>query len=365
MDFSNVVPRVIPIFLHEVLHTAPTLRAVHFEHFLDHLPSILITSNVIEEDLQDLIITVISLSQKDSAYELPPGGDPPLAFLIVRLLAAMFDLRNIFAARCYRALKHLVLRILRKLQPDPLLSETAIGGRDHVASQSIEQISPVRPTLPDEEDSMVVCSADGNISSALFMDKLVAHDATRHLTIQLWALWDCGSIDVSLFTSSPETLHHVLPMRRTSKLKVFRDFAFCTQRPKLSKQWGTVSVVHIKTNIKAMSEVMYRILVEGYNYGINSVLFSDVVGYTNRNWDEIGNMTKFGWPEGWDSETCNDYAPGAVISQYFSSDRFVTVRLKAKSFFCVGFGVSAWLVFHGMGEGFPISVTIHHQDEDL
>jgi hypothetical protein len=110
---------------------------------------------------------------------------------------------------------------------------------------------------------------------------------------------------------------------------------------------------------------MYRLLVEGYNYGVNAPIFSDAVGYTNRNWSVLGKMSQYGWPEEWDANSTNDYAAGATIGQYFSQDNFVVIRLRAKSMFSVGFSVSAWLCFHGMGNGFPITATVHHQDTDL
>ena len=76
-------------------------------------------------------------------------------------------------------------------------------------------------------------------------------------------------------------------------------------------------------------------------------------------------MAQYGWPEGWDAAMTNDYAPGCAISQYYSRDRFLTIRLRAKSFFGVGFTASAWMVFEGYGEGFLIAGQVYHQDDDL
>jgi hypothetical protein len=252
-------------------------------------------------------------------------------------------------------------------------------------NDTIDACSPIRPNaaavVPAGIDGSMVGPGSESVSAqadvivrtidsltsceALHIDSLFTRDVTRPIVISLLKSLDASGVDVSFFSATPETLHVYLPHRTTSKLKVFRDFVMCTQRPKLTKRWGPLSTVHIKTNIPAQSEVMYRICVEGYNYGVNAVIFSDVVGYANRNWTELGCMTKYGWPEGWDSEMCNDYAPGVKISQYFSRDKFVVVRLQAKSMFSIGFSASAWLVFHNMGNGFPISAAIHHQDEDL
>jgi hypothetical protein len=197
------------------------------------------------------------------------------------------------------------------------------------------------------------------------MDHMLPDVVVSGSVVALWRRWDAALVDVALFTASPSTLHVHLPARTTTDTRVFRDFVTCTQRPKLQKLWGAFGCVHVKTNIKAQSDVMYRFLVEGYNYGVNAVVHSDVVGCTHRHWEEIGNMTKYGWPEGWDADMCNDYAPGCVVSQYYSSDRYLVIRLKAKSMFCIGFSVSAWLVSHGYGNGFEITAETMHQDDDL
>ena len=240
---------------------------------------------------------------------------------------------------------------------------TTTGG----PNDTLDACSPIRPgdRAAADGDELIRTVDSTSSCEALHIDGLLQRDNTRPIVIQVLKALDASGIDVAYFSASPETLHVYLPHKVTSKLKVYRDFITCTQRPKLTKRWGPLSAVHIKTNIPAQSEVMYRICVEGYNYGVNAVIFSDVVGYANRNWTELGCMTKYGWPEGWDAEMCNDYAPGAKISQYFSRDKFVVVRLQAKSMFSIGFSASAWLVFHGMGNGFPIAASIHHQDEDL
>lgn len=218
-------------------------------------------------------------------------------------------------------------------------------------------------------------------SQLTFADVFLETPCWRPAIVRLLRHWDTAAIDVGVFTQRPETLHVYLPNRTgrggsattatsydssTAAPRVFRDFVTCTQRPKLSRTWGdAVCAVHIKTNIVAKSDIMYRILVEGYNYGVNAPICSDVCGCTHRNWDTIGNMEKYGWPAGWDQHAANNYSPGCTISQYYSSDRYLVVRLRASSMFCVGFTASAWLVTYGYGPGYPVSATIHHQDEDL
>lgn len=90
------------------------------------------------------------------------------------------------------------------------------------------------------------------------------------------------------------------------------------------------AVAHIKTNIKIRTNVMYRILAEGYNYGNASVINSDAVGYTYYGWDCIGN------------NSVNDYAKGASISQYCSSDGYVVIKLTFTNAYYAGFSASVW-----------------------
>lgn len=84
----------------------------------------------------------------------------------------------------------------------------------------------------------------------------------------------------------------------------------------------------------------------------------------------LGTLTAFtaelyGWPAGWDKDSILHYAPGVDLSQYYSTDGFVTLRLHAPSLFCVGFTISAWLVCHTYGADFSVWASVHHQDEDL
>ena len=120
--------------------------------------------------------------------------------------------------------------------------------------------------------------------------------------------------------------------------------------------WNTSSntaiPVHIKTNIPIKSNTMYRILVEGYNYGASTVINSDVVGYTYQLWACMGNAS------------VNNYAGGVSISQYCSADGFVVVRLDVTSNYYMGFSTSAWFM-NPTGNAFNISGTVFMQSGNL
>lgn len=415
---SSVPPRVIPLFIQEIATSRQQLLLDNLRCFQRHMDEIFSTARVVDEDIADLVVALCSLGTAPWAFEAVEqttssvnSGFP--AYAALQVLLALFDVTKPCSAQAVRVVKRLAEKIVRKMEEEKTagagkvsaLQLGARGARGSIATKSessmtarsatsagvgdaaeataleVSEIARANSALgaaptghegdaddgaAHQHDQPVVTSADApQARYALHLDPLLQHHITRSAAWFLLQQFDVAFIDVSIFTSAPEALHLYLPRRLTGSVKVYRDFALCTARPKLAKTWGPIANVHIKTNIPARSEVMYRILVEGYNYGVNAAIQSDVVGYANRNWDELGNMTKYGWPEGWDVAMCNNYAPGAVISQYFSADRFVVVKLSAKSMFSVGFGVSAWLCFHGMGNGFPITATIYHQDADL
>lgn len=412
-------PRVIPIFLKEITNKCSSqFRDEHIKQFTANLNQIFQTK-VTDDDVVDLVVSLIGVAQLDDAPGIsasspltsiqglssvpsaPPVPDttttpsnnnnsvkavPPItattSFHVLRLLKHLFDTKCPFSVQCFRALRKYSEILTRrraeaeersasqeasKAKQDALhKAMSAVGG----AAASLGEVDNTSMTSPDRRHSTVSIATTAESKPVdthpnLWMDRLLVNDFTRAMLVEVWRDWDSAGIDVTHFSERPECLHLYVPNRKTTRLKVYRDFAMCTARPKLVRRWGSIAACHIKTNIPMKSEVMYRLLVEGYNYGVNAVVFSDVVGYTNRSWDQLGNLEKYGWPEGWDAEMTNDYAPGVAISQYYSTDGFVTVRLRAKSMYCIGFSVSAWLVFHGMGEGFPISVSIHHQDADL
>lgn len=406
---AAVIPRVIPIFIRELTAASTrTVRDAHIRQFTANLAAVF-SSRVLDDDVGDLVACLVSIARAEcaeaEAHERAanPSKDEnekdarrsaeesnvlltvvpdTSSFHILRLLCHMFDLNALHAARCFRALKKLSDNLTRKAamvaeaeaKSAAVLAAAGInaageatntaGGAIATSSSAIDAAASTRPSGPP---FLIAHNMDVALEepSCLFMDALLQNDSTRRMLVRLWKEWDGSGIDVSHFTASPQKLHLYISQPNSNKMRVYRDFCFCTPRPKLAKQWGSAAACHIKTNIPKKSDIMYRILVEGYNYGVNAVLFSDVVGYTNRNWETITDLEQYGWPKGWDSEMANDYAPGAAVSQYYSADGFLVVKLRAKSMFCVGFGVSAWMVFHGFGAGFPITGTIFHQDEDL
>ncbi len=196
---------------------------------------------------------------------------------------------------------------------------------------------------------------------SLYMDHLLQDPIIRPLVLELWKLWDAAGIDVRVFTACPESIHVYVPTRLLSSVGcVYRDFVTCPERPKMDKPWNGDCQIHIKTNIAVRSNVMYRILVEGYNYGVNSPIQTELVGAAKRHWDMPG-----GGDEEQLSRMCRDYANGCISTQYFSSDGFLVIKLISKSFFGVGFTASAWMIFHGHQPGFPIEGEVFHQEEDL
>mmetsp|Transcript_52628 Transcript_52628/g.93919 ORF Transcript_52628/g.93919 Transcript_52628/m.93919 type:complete len:613 (-) Transcript_52628:709-2547(-) len=198
----------------------------------------------------------------------------------------------------------------------------------------------------------------------LFLDAYVDTAETRALAVDLLTAWDLSSLNVCFFLEKP-TIHLYLPQPFSRRVRVFRDFATCGPRPPTGVPWKGLQAVHVKTNIPQKSDIMYRLLVEGYNYGVNAPIHSDIVGYTHRRWNKLGKMEDFGWPEGWDQNTSNDYANGAQISQYFSKDGFVVVRLLAKSMFNASFSVSAYILSHDYGADFWVGAEFFFTENDI
>jgi hypothetical protein len=414
-----VVPRVIPMFVHDVETSSLDRRLAHLDLLHDHTAQVF-AARCEPSDVLELIECLIRQCRPDHAGlgETTLQGAQALRLRAIRCLARLFADAEAYTPRTYQAVRAIAARLgteraqlrdaraseferqVRAIEAEKQEREAAKEeakknqgaekstesdaasaslASPTVASQSIEpatqsggrQGSPSQHAAepndepPSEIDAPLPDDPVALQDHALCLDASLKDLVTRGVVLDLFRRWDSAMIDVSVFTESPQTLHASLPHRLAAGPRVYRDFVTCTRRPKLTKPWGPASYVHIKTNIKAQSDIMYRFVIEGYNYGVNAAIFSDVVGCTNRRWKEIGNMTQYGWPEGWDAAMTNDYAPGCAISQYYSRDRYLVLRLKAKSFFSVGFTVSAWLIFHGYGEGFLVAATIHHQDEDL
>uniref|UniRef100_A0A7S1I2V7 Uncharacterized protein n=1 Tax=Eutreptiella gymnastica TaxID=73025 RepID=A0A7S1I2V7_9EUGL len=201
--------------------------------------------------------------------------------------------------------------------------------------------------------------------TSLRLTRLLERPETRFYCHRLLSGLDLSGVFIFPFME-PQHVHVYFPQAFTRRAKVFRDFITCPRRPRQPRRAreGPQAWVHIKTNIGVGSKTMYRFLVEGYNYGMNSAIRSEIVGCTplRGGADRPG---PHGYPEGWDSFSAVDHAKGAEISQYFSTDGYVVILLMAESFFNVGFGVSAWLVHHGFGADQSIAATIYHQDDRL
>ena len=404
-----VPPRVVPLFLHEYQSTTTELKLVNLRHFHQNMAEIF-KCRVEVEDVMDLL-TVLFNELGNEADEYSGTIHSEVQLLSLRIMLEMFTRGSVYSPLCFKALRRMSLKDVAEedeVPPPPAkqpVAETpqaverpkssAGAPNDEEAAnkprpaassptsaedpesegepqnRTVEGLSPIpKSQTPAPSHSPVPKDGKqggGQKKRPLSMDSALGGNATRASSLELLRAWDASGIDVSCFTNTPETMHQYLPNRLTSPAKVYRDFLTCPRRPKLTRTWGAFSCVHIKTSIPAKSDVMYRFLVEGYNYGVNAVVQNDAVGYTNRRWDDIGvgQMAQYGYPEGWDAEMCNDYAPGATISQYYTKDRYLALRLKAKSMFCIGFSVSAWLVFHGYGNGISLSAEVFHQDEDL
>ncbi|MGK7884140.1 MAG: hypothetical protein AB4057_05865 [Crocosphaera sp.] len=198
-------------------------------------------------------------------------------------------------------------------------------------------------------DTLVIEKTDSNDSNP---DGGIAFVNTGKDGIVKTALVIRGDSSVGIGTTNPRAKLEVSgDVYATGKLssqngQVRRDFlTWNTNR--------TTSIpVHIKTNIKKGSNVMYRIAVEGYSFKTSAVINSDVVGYAFGNSDKIENPQT------------NDYADGVEISQYYSANGFVVIKLTTRNTHCMGFSVSAWFT-NPMGTGFDITATVHHQAADL
>ena len=153
--------------------------------------------------------------------------------------------------------------------------------------------------------------------------------------------------NVGIGVTSPTEKLSVNGALVTQNGKVKRDFAV----------WNTTASssnpIHIKTNI-TWSNIMYRILVEGYNYGAAQPINSEVVGYTYPS-----------SPSAPISASAVNHASGASISQYKSEDGYLVVKLSSSSFYYVGLSVSAWLT-NPAGNSFDIkALLIVQQASDL
>jgi hypothetical protein len=111
---------------------------------------------------------------------------------------------------------------------------------------------------------------------------------------------------------------------------------------------GDTDPIHIKTNLTSSQLPVYRIAVEGFNYFTGRVINSDVAGFLHNSQIQ--------------KATTNDYATGATISQYVSSDGYLVVKVHPGPFNrIVGFSASAWI----LNGGIDVSATIVRQAVNL
>jgi|GEM_PF-1316674 len=153
--------------------------------------------------------------------------------------------------------------------------------------------------------------------------------------------------NVGIGTTAPTEKLSVAGAITSANFQVKRDFVTWNTTA------GSGNPVHIKTNIPYQSNVMYRILVEGYNYGNSQPINSEAVGYTYSGWTTIANAVNV------------NQSSGVSISQYYSSDGYVVIKLNAGSFYYAGFSVSAWLT-NPAGNAFDIkALSIVQQAYDM
>ena len=155
--------------------------------------------------------------------------------------------------------------------------------------------------------------------------------------------WDNGNIGVG---KTPEAKLDVNGWIHTQSGKVQRDFLTW------STTIGSPGVVHIKTNIPIHSNIMYRILLEGYNYGSANPINSEAVWYSYSASSCLIN------------DTTIDHASWVTLTQYCSSDGFITLKLVSSSMYYVGFSASAWFT-NPAWSNHKISSEVFHQTADL
>lgn len=108
---------------------------------------------------------------------------------------------------------------------------------------------------------------------------------------------------------------------------------------------GNNGPIQIKLNIQNNSMIMYRFVVEGYNYGTGNDINSMVCGYT--------------YISGLINTSSTNYSGGLSISQYISSDNYLVIKLTGASYYYTGFSVSGWFV-NPTGNGFNVSGVVYY-----
>ncbi len=86
--------------------------------------------------------------------------------------------------------------------------------------------------------------------------------------------------------------------------------------------------LQLKTQWRTNNGAMYRVTVQGYMYGVGAPVNSDCVGYLYSATDSIV------------SGSCNNYAGGATLTQYKTSDGYLAFTLSYGSSYYMGITVS-------------------------
>lgn len=162
--------------------------------------------------------------------------------------------------------------------------------------------------------------------------------------IERMTMLETGNVGIG--TSTPLSKLHINGDLATQNGQVKRDFlTFNTGA-------STNVIIHIKTNITC-ANIMYRFLIEGYNYGTAKAINSEAVGYAYAGTGTIVSNQNI------------DHSGGVISSQYLSSDGFVVIRLDPNgSNYYIGFSVSGWFV-NPTGNAFNISGVVYHQNANL
>lgn len=123
---------------------------------------------------------------------------------------------------------------------------------------------------------------------------------------------------------------------RSGNNRVMRDF-FQFNTPKSGKIY-----VHVKTNIKTKSSIMFRVQVEGYAYGPAKNVEATTVGYTYSGWDCTGAVH-------------NHQGPYGTFDHYCSSDNYIVLRFYVANSYYLGLTYSAWFL-NPTGTAFSLEV---------
>ena len=411
---EDVPRRAVPLLIDVVKRKTQRKQRAHLDAFARHF-HMLASTEVTAEDAEELLtLLFVVQGRRDGHTNLQVTSNRQVSEISFRLLCKLYTAPHAHHATFLSALKGLLAALKLARNPErfvsPFASENSAAEqkrrllvemkirRGVALNQAEEQlrvecniplaeVDGTQPTLQAVEEietevepiptpSMLATVEDPAVAhhverggiklteASFNLDGFLQSDDTRSHAVELLESLDTSGIDIAQFTESPWMY---LPKRRTSECRVFRDFTYCTQRPKETQTNRPDRVqVHLKTNISMRSDVKYRFHFEGMNWGTNQAINCLIVGSAGLQWDRLGQMSYFGWPDGWDAATSACYTKGVdSVDHYFSSDGFVTVVLEARSLLNAGMSVTAWLTNHAYGNDFDLTATWHHVNERL